>query len=130
MARFDFHRVLQLVMGALSLGLIAGLLIVWWQRSRTEYLTLAAGAPSGESYILGNALKTVLERHYPKIRLTLLKAGGRGDQRTPQYVDGRSFQRQRFPALSRRSSGHSRWWETTTILRWAADAGDGYTSGA
>ncbi len=44
--------------------------------SRTEHLTLAAGASSGESYILGHALKTVVERHFPKIRITLLETGG------------------------------------------------------
>ncbi len=43
---------------------------------KRERLTLAAGAPSGESYILGHALKTVVERHYPKIRIDLLETGG------------------------------------------------------
>ena len=46
------------------------------QQSKTEYLTLAAGSSSGESYILGNALKKVVEQHYPKIRITLLETGG------------------------------------------------------
>jgi TRAP transporter TAXI family solute receptor len=46
------------------------------QRLRTQHLTLAAGSPSGESYILGNALKTVVERHYAKIRIILLETGG------------------------------------------------------
>jgi TRAP transporter TAXI family solute receptor len=56
--------------------LVAVLAIAWWQQSRTEHITLAAGAPSGESYILGNALKTVVERHHPRIRITLLETGG------------------------------------------------------
>jgi len=76
MARLDFNRVLRIALVALSLGLVGCLAIGLWQGSKTERLTLAAGAPSGESYILGHALKTVLERHYPKIRITLLETGG------------------------------------------------------
>jgi uncharacterized protein len=76
MAKLDFNRLLQLTLAALTLGLAGGLAIIFWQRSKTEYLTLAAGTSSGESYILGNALKAVVERHYPRIRITLLETGG------------------------------------------------------
>ena len=76
MAKLDFNRLLQLMLALLTLGLLVVLATIFVQRSRTEYLTLAAGAPSGESYILGNALKTVVERHYPRIRITLLETGG------------------------------------------------------
>ena len=76
MAKLDFNRVLRITLVLLSVGLVAWLALALWQRSRTEHLTLAAGASSGESYILGNALKTVVERHYPKIRVTLLETGG------------------------------------------------------
>jgi hypothetical protein len=76
MAKLDFNRVLRMTLVVLSVGLFVGLALAAWQGSRTEHLTLAAGASSGESYILGNALKTVVERHYPKIRITLLETGG------------------------------------------------------
>src|SRR3984957_15869317 len=76
MAKPDFNRVLRITLVALSLCLMGGLGIAWVQGSRTEHLTLAAGASSGESYILGSALKTVVERHYPRIRITLLETGG------------------------------------------------------
>jgi uncharacterized protein len=76
MAKLGFNQVLRLALAALSVAVIAALVIVWWQQSKTEHLTLAAGASSGESYILGSALKTVVERHYPRIRLTLLETGG------------------------------------------------------
>src|SRR5271154_6501737 len=76
MAKLDFNRVLRMTLVSLSVALVSGLAIALWQRAKTEHLTLAAGASSGESYILGNALKTVLERHYPKIRITLLETGG------------------------------------------------------
>jgi TRAP transporter TAXI family solute receptor len=76
MPKLDFNQVLRITLVSLSIGVIAGLAAAIWQRSKTEHLTLAAGASSGESYILGNALKTVVERHYPKIRITLLETGG------------------------------------------------------
>ena len=76
MAKLGFNQILRFALAAVSVALIAVLAIAWWQRSKTEHLTLAAGASSGESYILGSALKTVVERHYPKIRLTLLETGG------------------------------------------------------
>jgi uncharacterized protein len=76
MSRLDLNRVLRIALVALSVCLAAGLVTVSWQQSKVRYLTLAAGAPSGESYILGTALKTVVERHDPKIRIHLLETGG------------------------------------------------------
>ncbi len=76
MAKLDFNRVLRIALVTLSLGFLAVLAFVWMQGAKTEHLTMAAGASSGESYILGQALKTVVERHYPRIRLTLLETGG------------------------------------------------------
>src|ERR1700678_968795 len=76
MAKLGFNQVLRSALAALSMAVIAALVIIWWQQSKTEHLTLAAGASSGESYILGSALKTVVERHYPRIRITLLQTGG------------------------------------------------------
>ena len=76
MPKLDFNKVLRIMLVALSLGLIAILVVVLVQHSKTEHLTLAAGSSSGESYILGSALKTVVERHYPRIRITLLETGG------------------------------------------------------
>src|SRR3984885_10365353 len=76
MAKPDFNRVLRLALIAATLCLLVILAVVYWQQSKVEHLTLAAGASSGESYILGSALKTVVERHYPKVRITLLETGG------------------------------------------------------
>lgn len=76
MAKLDFNRVLRITLVMLTLGFVGGLWIVLLQESKTEYLILAAGASSGESYILGNALKKVFERHYPRIRITLQETGG------------------------------------------------------
>jgi len=55
------------------LGLLAGL---FYQTSRVRSLTLAAGSSSGESYVVCAALKTVVERHYPNIKIDLLETGG------------------------------------------------------
>src|ERR1700722_17110132 len=76
MAKPDFNRVLRLALIAATLCLLVILAVVYWQQSKVEHLTLAAGASSGESYLLGSALKTVVERHYPRIRIALLETGG------------------------------------------------------
>src|SRR5580692_1792370 len=76
MAKPDFNRVLRLALVAATLCLFVILAVIYWQQSKVEHLTLAAGASSGESYLLGSALKTVVERHYPRIRITLLETGG------------------------------------------------------
>jgi uncharacterized protein len=76
MTKMSFNGLMRAALAVLSLGLIAFPVIAWMQQSKTVTLTLAAGAPGGESYILGNALKRVVERHYPKIRIDLLETGG------------------------------------------------------
>src|SRR5580698_9098218 len=76
MAKLDFNKILLIAIVGVSLSVVAGLAVVVAQRLRTQHLKLAAGSPSGESYILGNALKTVVERHYAKIRIILLETGG------------------------------------------------------
>ncbi len=60
----------------LSLALISFLATVLYQRAKIHQLTLAAGSRTGESYIVGAALRTVLERHNPRIRVTLRETGG------------------------------------------------------
>jgi uncharacterized protein len=76
MVGLDYNRILRMGLALLSVGLVAWLALVLIQRSTTQHLTLAAGASSGESYILSAALKTVVERHYPHIRINLLETGG------------------------------------------------------
>jgi uncharacterized protein len=74
--KLDYNRVLRGGLGLLSLILVVCLAVALVRSSTTQRLTLAAGASSGESYILSAALKTVVERHYPKIRITLVETGG------------------------------------------------------
>lgn len=76
MAKLGFNEVLRIAIVAVSLTVIGGLAIALMQGSEVQYLTLAAGSSNGESYILSNALKSVVERRYPKIRITLLATGG------------------------------------------------------
>jgi TRAP transporter TAXI family solute receptor len=76
MARLDINRVAQVTLAVFSIGLITALAILWLRNTSTQNLTLAAGASSGESYILGTALKTVVERHYPRVHLNVVETGG------------------------------------------------------
>jgi hypothetical protein len=66
-AKLEFNKVLLIAIGVVSFSMLAGLTIALVQNSKVEHLTLAAGSPSGESYIMGHALKTVVERHHPRI---------------------------------------------------------------
>jgi TRAP transporter TAXI family solute receptor len=50
---------------------------------------LAAGSKTGESYILGAALRTVVERHNPRIRIALLETGGTAEN-LRMLEDGRA----------------------------------------
>ncbi len=76
MARLDVNRVVRTALAVFTVALLAVVGMVWLRQSRTIHLTLAAGASSGESYILSNALKTVVERHYPRVKVTVMQTGG------------------------------------------------------
>lgn len=76
MARLDLHKMGLGAMVALSLVLLGGLALQVYESSKTRSLTFAAGSVSGESYIIGSALKTVVERHYPRVQITLAETGG------------------------------------------------------
>ena len=89
MLKFEFNNLLQVALVTLSLSLVGGLAVVFWQGSKTQHLTLAAGAASGESYIIGDALKKVVERHYPKILITLTETG-RTSENLRMLEDGKA----------------------------------------
>jgi hypothetical protein len=76
MAKLSFNRILGIALIVLTLGVSASLVVVLLAEFKTQQLTLAAGSATGESYILSRALKRVVEKHYPKIRITLLETGG------------------------------------------------------
>src|SRR5262245_37753056 len=59
-----------------SAALVGMLLLNWLDRARVNRITIAAGSTSGESYLLGLALKAVLERHHPNIELSIRETGG------------------------------------------------------
>jgi TRAP transporter TAXI family solute receptor len=75
-ATVKLNKIVEVGMVVLSLALLVFLGTIAYQGSRVHYLTLAAGSPTGESYILSAALKTVVERHNPRIRITLRETGG------------------------------------------------------
>jgi uncharacterized protein len=76
MQKLEWNGILQAALGVLSLGVLAGLAAIWFQSSKTQHLTLAAGTRSGESYILSGALKKVTERRFSNVRITLMETGG------------------------------------------------------
>jgi TRAP transporter TAXI family solute receptor len=63
----------------LSLSIIlvvAGLSYTWFENNKIHTLILAAGGRDGESYVLAEALATVVERHYPSVHLVVRETGG------------------------------------------------------
>lgn len=46
------------------------------ENSEPERLTIAAGNSTGDSFVISQALKTVVERHHPKLRITVMETGG------------------------------------------------------
>jgi uncharacterized protein len=60
----------------LSLGAIGGVGWMFWQRQKTHYLVLAAGGKTGESYILAQAIKQVVEAQLPHIKIDVQESKG------------------------------------------------------
>lgn len=75
-ARLNLFRLSTIGLGLFSLGLGWLLAANFYERNRIHRLTLAAGSAQGESFILGRAIETVVERHYPKIDITVRETGG------------------------------------------------------
>jgi len=69
-------RRLSWILGALVVLVTAALGYTWFDNNRVHTLVLAAGGSDGESYILAKGLATVVERHYPQIRLVVRESGG------------------------------------------------------
>jgi uncharacterized protein len=74
--KLDVNKLVRTVLIVLSASFLIWLAVALWQQTRIQYLTMAAGDSSGESYIIGSALQRVVQKHYPRIRITLLETGG------------------------------------------------------
>ena len=69
------------LLGLASIAAIAWSSSLAYARMRTYRATIAAGNPTTESYVLMQALKTVVERHHPRLKLTMVPTDG-----TPQSL--------------------------------------------
>jgi TRAP transporter TAXI family solute receptor len=87
MIKLEFNAILRIVVGVISLSVIGGLAVALLQSSKVQHLTLAAGSLSGASYILGRALKKVVERNYPVIRFELRLWKPAGPSKNLQMLD-------------------------------------------
>ena len=63
-------------LGLLTLALIVSLLAEIRHLITVQSLTLAAGSSSGDSYVICSALKTVVEHHYPNVRIKIRETAG------------------------------------------------------
>jgi len=76
MYRFDPSRFAIPGLALLSLLLVLGIGVASYERNRKYSLAIAAGARSGESYVLAQALKTVAERHHQNLKISVRETGG------------------------------------------------------
>jgi len=74
--KLKLNKIIEIGLILFSLSLIGFVATLVYQRSKVQHLTLAAGSETGEGYIVCAALRTVVERHNPRIRITLLETGG------------------------------------------------------
>ena len=65
-----------LVLCILSAAVVVIFGVSLYRSLKTYHVTVAAGNATGESYVFSSALKTVVENHYPRIRMTIRETGG------------------------------------------------------
>src|SRR5262245_34502363 len=70
--------------GLVVLTLLSAVATVWIialnkQRDRIDHITIAAGSSKGDSYVICQALKTVIARHHPTLDISVRETGGTSD---------------------------------------------------
>ena len=74
--RIKFSHITVVMLGVVSVGLVAVTSNYLVRKLQVHDLTIGAGDASGESYILSQAIATVIERYYPRIHITIQETGG------------------------------------------------------
>lgn len=74
--KLELNRIWLIGLLLLSAGLLGGVAFGVYRSTIVYRLRFAAGASTGESYILATALKTVVERHDSHVRITVVETGG------------------------------------------------------
>jgi len=70
------RKLILLGLGFLSIGLVAGMAWYLLQTFKIYKLTLVAGSKDGESYVLSQAIKQVVEAQNSKIRIEVVETSG------------------------------------------------------
>lgn len=70
------RKLILLGLGFLSIGLVAGMAWYLLQTFKIHKLTLVAGSKDGESYVLSQAIKQVVEGQNAKIRIEVVETSG------------------------------------------------------
>jgi uncharacterized protein len=74
--RVDAAKIGLIVLSVASLGLLGLLGLHLRESAAVKQISIAAGERPGESYVLIQALKSVSERHFPKLRIDIRESGG------------------------------------------------------
>lgn len=73
------NRVRVLILCLLSVAAVIVFAAVHYRGNRGVDVLVAAGDATGESHLIAAALKIVVERHHPEIRITVIETGGTAD---------------------------------------------------
>jgi uncharacterized protein len=76
MPRLRIQWVGPLLMVLATFGVLVAVAVAIESASKIRTIRIAAGARTGDSYLICQALKAVAERTYPKLRVTILETAG------------------------------------------------------
>jgi len=79
MARAEPRKIAVTALIAATAMLLAAAGWLVWHAGSTKHVTIAAGSSKEESYVMMQALKTVVESRYPHIKVTLLETSDAKD---------------------------------------------------
>ena len=85
MAKLIAGRIVIVILALVSIALLGTGASIAYKRFKTNTIAIAAGSSKAESYVMMQALKTVVERHYPRLKLTVQETGGTSE--SLQHLD-------------------------------------------
>ncbi len=76
MAKWDTAKLGLVGLSLASVIVLGAVGVLNYQSRRVTKLTIAAGSPKAESFIIAEAVRTVAERHYPNLRIQVRATAG------------------------------------------------------
>jgi TRAP transporter TAXI family solute receptor len=77
--KLTLDKIAIILLSLATIALVSFVIALTYPRLGTQEIRIATGTSKGETYILMQAVKTVAERYYPQLKITLLETGGTVD---------------------------------------------------